>query len=135
MSAEVEKFIGLTKLIMSYFKDIDMWLDNLLAPLPEPEREGAKREIKEKILESYRNGLAARKEGADGAPRESAGRPKEWSTDFAALHAALDELGHVFGEIEKKLNSEKHDAGTEHDRRDSSRGLPDSAPRYRKRNR
>jgi len=42
----------------NYFKEvIDPWLDTLLASMPEAERKEAKRQIKTKLLESYRNGF------------------------------------------------------------------------------
>jgi hypothetical protein len=40
---------------MGYLQDVDRWLDELLPDVP-PESD-VKRQIKEKILESYRNGL------------------------------------------------------------------------------
>ena len=44
---------------MSYMHDIDRWLDGLLAALPDDARADAKREIRAKLLDSYRNGQAA----------------------------------------------------------------------------
>ena len=42
----------------NYFREvIDPWLDTLLASMPEAERKEAKRQIKTKLLESYRNGF------------------------------------------------------------------------------
>ena len=42
----------------NYFKEvIDPWLDTLLASMPEAERKEAKRQIKSRLLESYRNGF------------------------------------------------------------------------------
>jgi hypothetical protein len=90
---------------MSYFKEIDNWLDGLLAPLAEQEREGAKREIKERILQSYRNGMAAGPEDdeAERVPSQSGGRRP---TDITSLHAALDGLGHAFEELENSLRAQ-----------------------------
>jgi hypothetical protein len=49
---------------MSYFSEIDMWLDELLAnvaeqPTDEELRARAKQEIKDELLQSYRNGQNA----------------------------------------------------------------------------
>jgi hypothetical protein len=90
---------------MSYFKEIDAWLDGLLAPLPEAEREDAKREIKDKILESYRNGLTAPREDARGErePQESGNRRER----PASLAAALDRLDRVLGDIEDNLRARR----------------------------
>lgn len=45
---------------MSYMQEADAWLDKLLAAIPEKERRDAKRAIKAKLLESYRNGERSR---------------------------------------------------------------------------
>lgn len=47
---------------MSYFQEVDAWLNELLKPLPvfpEGEEERFRAEIKKKLLESYRNGQKA----------------------------------------------------------------------------
>jgi hypothetical protein len=63
---------------MSYMQEIDRWLDDLLAEhLPEGNLQSAKRQIREKLLESYRNGQAA---GASPAPRESR-PPRRFSSE------------------------------------------------------
>ncbi len=49
---------------MGYMQDIDPWLTDVLTSLePGVEIKEAKQEIKTKILESYRNGLEAGKQG------------------------------------------------------------------------
>ena len=50
---------------MSYFKDIETWLDDLLPT--EQDIHTMREEIKKKLLESYRNGQAA---GREPAPQE-----------------------------------------------------------------
>ena len=55
---------------MSYFKDADAWIDNVLAPLGKDERAEAKKQIKTKLLESYRNGQRAPKKESEGAPKK-----------------------------------------------------------------
>jgi hypothetical protein len=63
---------------MSYMQEIDRWLDDLLADhLPEGNLQSAKRHIREKLLESYRNGQAA---GQSSAPRESR-PPRRFSSE------------------------------------------------------
>jgi hypothetical protein len=45
---------------MNYMEEFDRWLDGLLRGLqPAKDIEAAKRDIEEKVLESYRNGLKA----------------------------------------------------------------------------
>jgi hypothetical protein len=54
---------------MSYFKNAEVWLDEILAPLPKDKRTEAKKSIKAKLLESYRNGQsvgAKEKKPAEG---------------------------------------------------------------------
>lgn len=48
---------------MSYYKQTEQWLDTLLGALPNGERGEAKKSIKAKLLESYRNGERAEKKG------------------------------------------------------------------------
>ena len=42
---------------MGYMDEVDQWLAEVLKHLPADHLDKAKREIKSKILESYRNGL------------------------------------------------------------------------------
>lgn len=60
---------------MGYMQDVDRWVEGLINELfEEPERASLiKRAIREKLLESYRNGQAAA--GASPAPR-SAPKPR-----------------------------------------------------------
>jgi hypothetical protein len=44
---------------MSYFGEIDAWLEGLMEGLPTEQIEAAKKEIKAELLKSYRNGQAA----------------------------------------------------------------------------
>lgn len=97
--------MGSNQNTMSYFKEIDAWLEGLLAPLPEAEREDAKQGIKERILESYRNGMAAGKAGASGEPQEVACTEGPAGPDFSAMRETLNELGHAFDELEKGLRA------------------------------
>ena len=67
-----------------YFKEvIDPWLDTLLASMPEAERKEAKRQIKLKLLESYRNGFDKLMDKFDGltnrfeAINSSTGEPEK----------------------------------------------------------
>jgi hypothetical protein len=64
---------------MSYFKDTDTWLDELLNILlpSEQDIEEFKKQMKEKLLESYRNGQAAQTT-KDETPHE--GNPRGAST-------------------------------------------------------
>ena len=60
---------------MSYFKQIDTWLDELLAfvatnPAKE-ELEQCKKDIKEELLKSYRNGQAAAEKKAHASEHEA----------------------------------------------------------------
>ena len=55
---------------MGYLQDVDKWLGEVLPDIPEAN--AIKREIKAKILESYRNGQAA---GKTPAPPRSNQRP------------------------------------------------------------
>lgn len=57
---------------MGYLHDIDAWLSDILKPLPEEERDRAKKGIKTKILESYRNGAKASQKDS----REQEARPR-----------------------------------------------------------
>ena len=50
---------------MGYMEQVDQWLVEVLKHLPIYHFDEAKRQIKEKILQSYRNGLKA-------APRKTA---------------------------------------------------------------
>jgi hypothetical protein len=56
---------------MGYLQDADRWLDSLFADLADGRIDFAetKRSIRERILESYKNGLRAT--GQPPAPRES----------------------------------------------------------------
>ena len=45
---------------MGYMNEVDAWLVEVLKHLPIDHLDEAKREIKAKILESYRNGLKAK---------------------------------------------------------------------------
>jgi len=56
---------------MGYLQEADRWIDNLINELfEEPERAPeVKRQLRQKLLESYRNGLSAA--GQSPAPRES----------------------------------------------------------------
>ena len=45
---------------MNYMQEIDAWLSELLTALPANQLEDAKKQIKDKILESYKNGLKAK---------------------------------------------------------------------------
>ena len=44
---------------MGYMEEVDQWLVEVLKHLPIDHLEEAKQQIKEKILQSYRNGLKA----------------------------------------------------------------------------
>ena len=44
---------------MTYFEEIDAWLEGLLQGLQDEQMESAKKEIKAEILTSYRNGQKA----------------------------------------------------------------------------
>ena len=44
---------------MTYFEEIDAWLESLLQGLPDEQMESAKKDIKAEILQSYRNGQKA----------------------------------------------------------------------------
>lgn len=59
---------------MGYLQEVDRWLDVIFADLADGKSNFAetKRDIRERILESYRNGIAA---GQAPAPRERA-RPE-----------------------------------------------------------
>ena len=56
---------------MGYLQEVDRWLDVLFADLADEKISFAemKRDIRERILDSYRNGLQAREQSP--APRES----------------------------------------------------------------
>jgi hypothetical protein len=56
---------------MGYMQDVDRWLDGLIEQVADEKMEVAelKRAIREKILESYRNGL----KGAEQSPA-----PRQW---------------------------------------------------------
>ena len=56
---------------MGYLQDTDRWLDTLLADFADDKLLVAevKRDLREKILESYKNGLKAREQSP--APRET----------------------------------------------------------------
>jgi hypothetical protein len=57
------------KITMSYFKDIDTWLDEFLSAYPtDDDIRRMREEIKAKLLESYRNGQAAVLHTTDGRP-------------------------------------------------------------------
>jgi hypothetical protein len=64
---------------MGYMQDADRWLDDVLVTLLDGEAvdvhilEDAKRQIREKLLESYRNGLKAREQSP--SPRGGSRRP------------------------------------------------------------
>lgn len=71
---------------MNYFEEIDAWLSAILLPTEDEEGDEeqwlmrVKKEIKAKILESYRNGHKVLREQAavrDDSPRESRAR-KFW---------------------------------------------------------
>jgi hypothetical protein len=120
---------------MSYFKDIDTWLDKFIAVMPEDRREDAKREIKAKLLESYRNGQAAGREAGDGAAEveNGGGRPP---VDFKGVYGALDQFVRALENIERNLIATEHDTAERGDnKRDSSRRLPGGSSRYSKQNR
>jgi hypothetical protein len=59
---------------MSYFKEVDTWLDELLQYVatnpPKEELEQCKKDIKGELLKSYRNGQAAGEKKAQ-APHEA----------------------------------------------------------------
>jgi site-specific DNA-methyltransferase (adenine-specific) len=56
---------------MSYMEEVDRWLETLLADVPEDKRFEVKRAIKDRLLESYRNG--------QNAPATGERRPRgEW---------------------------------------------------------
>ena len=44
---------------MNYMQEVDTWLSELLTGLPANQLEEAKKQIKARILESYKNGLKA----------------------------------------------------------------------------
>jgi hypothetical protein len=83
---------------MKYFEQIDIWLTSLLEELMEEPSDSAllrvKKDIKDKILESYHNGQdagprptkdgAAAEEKRDAAerPRSRSGYPKRGSTPY-----------------------------------------------------
>lgn len=54
---------------MGYLRNVDATLHKLLAGLDDAARTKAIAFVKERILESYRNGINAGEKGADGAPR------------------------------------------------------------------
>jgi hypothetical protein len=63
---------------MSYFDEVETWLTAVLLPTDEEDEEEwlsrVKKQIKAKILESYRNGQKAGEAPAKGTPDE---RPRE----------------------------------------------------------
>ena len=61
---------------MSYFNDIDQWLDDLLVPI-RLDIDNVRDALKSKLLESYRNGqAAAQKPAQHEAPyQKSSGQP------------------------------------------------------------
>ena len=63
------------KFLMGYFQEVNRWLDVIFADLADGKMsfEELKRDIRTRILESYRNGVKAA--GQSPAPRESASRP------------------------------------------------------------
>lgn len=78
---------------MKYFEELDVWLDGVLMPMPDEEDDGSewfarvKKQLKNKVLESYRNGQkaglpknAAKAEGsAKDKPREPEARTRrQW---------------------------------------------------------
>ncbi|GEM_PF-2827059 len=68
---------------MGYLQDVDRWLDTLFRDLTD-EKIGyaeTKRAIRERVLESYRNGLKA--SGQSPAPRD-AGERREHPRQFRA---------------------------------------------------
>jgi hypothetical protein len=94
MSAAVE-FIRVRKNTMSYFKDAEVWLDKVLSSLPKDKRADAKKTIKAKLLESYRNGQsvgAKEKKPAEGKGKE----PK-------AYRVVVEHLEVYFVEAESEL--------------------------------
>jgi len=89
------RFISLTKVNkMNYFEEIDAWLTSVLEGLLEEPSENAlqevKSDIKDKILESYRNGQKAGPKppkevrGAEAAerPKSRYGYPKRGSDSY-----------------------------------------------------
>jgi hypothetical protein len=61
---------------MGYLQEVDRWLDMLFTDLADGKIsfEDTKRDIRERILESYRNGVAARQSPAPRSPRRE--RPR-----------------------------------------------------------
>jgi hypothetical protein len=66
---------------MGYLQEVERWLDGLLQGFPPERLAEAKKEIKAKILESYRNGQGLPPEPQREAPRRpapSAGRERRY---------------------------------------------------------
>jgi hypothetical protein len=68
---------------MNYFEEIDAWLSAVLPPTEEEDEEDVwlmrvKKEIKAKILESYRNGQKAGDSSAGKNDRARYGRPRKF---------------------------------------------------------